>query len=172
MVYSSNLKMEAVRTSEMSVNYQITRRNFPEYIDLHCYHRENSKLQAVKLLVRHGGFTVTTVSRFSWNAQRRDAYSWFLKILVKDARRAAAAGGTCAVCPFQDDVDIVAYRPVSRQRLRNKERNNIRCWATDFNKQEEMATARERLGKHVNAAMNTHAAVEERCFPLACAEML
>jgi hypothetical protein len=65
MVYSSNLKMEAVCTSETPVNYQITRRHFPEYVNLHCNHRENSKFKAVKLLARIDGFTVTATSRFS-----------------------------------------------------------------------------------------------------------
>jgi hypothetical protein len=37
------LKMEAIRSSETSVNKIFTRRNIPEDGILHCHHRENLK---------------------------------------------------------------------------------------------------------------------------------
>jgi hypothetical protein len=70
---------------------------------------------------------------------------------------------------------IVAYRPIAMRWLRKQRpllgnaRNNRR---TVFSVVRAAAVSGQQLGKHVPAAMDTNAAIEERCFYVVRAKML
>jgi hypothetical protein len=56
-------------------------------------------------------------------------------------------------------VSSVAYIPVSRQRPRNKQQDNSRCWAPDT----QHATAKELLEAVFSVGLSATVAMQRRC---------
>lgn len=106
-MYSSNLNMEAVHTSETSVNFQITRRNFAEYINLVTAVRIPNPRQSSYL----SDMTVSPWQLYHTFPEMPSAETPVAVLSISERRMSCSCNRrNIAVYPFQDDVDIVAYR--------------------------------------------------------------
>jgi hypothetical protein len=98
---------------------------FPEIYTIHCSDRDrHTKLR--------GGKALIAISEAVFGAKRRSDLEYFqecvwVEITVTDGRNLLI--GNHYFAP-DTKVDIVAYKPVARQRPRNKQQDNSLCYAT------------------------------------------